>query len=224
MQRRRTMNIKFSFPNAPNFPKSVVCVSRFFSESDTPGILNCIHDNARFLVSRWGKEATDRVLDALRRDPLVTCESAGLVDVVHVHAIHEAIELLVRDTVPQALFGRDTLFLRDADGMSYGDIVRHIERIRRFLKIADAETLEVWAVMPGFETIIIAAAEYNRRDEDEVWLGNAWNELSEDGKCDVARALRDATGLAHISGTLNASRVEILKRLSAPCLEPKGQL
>jgi hypothetical protein len=213
------MNIKFNFPNAPSKP--TVCVPRFFSEFDTPGILNCIHENARFLVSRWGKEATDRVLDALRRDPIVSCDSAGLVDVVHVHAIHEAIELLVRDTVPQAVFGRDTLFLRDADGMSYGDIVRHIERIRRFLKIPDAETLEVWAVMPGFETIIIAATEYARRDDDEVWLGNAWNSLSEDGKRDVARALRDATRRGHLSDTLIASRMGILERLSAPfCSEP----
>lgn len=208
------MNIKFSFPNAPSMP--IVCIPRFFSECDTPGILNCIHDNARFLVSRWGKEATDRVLDACRRDPIVTCESAGLVDAVHVHAIHEAIELLVRDMVPQAVFGRDTLFLRDADGMSYSDIVRCIERIRRFLGIADAESLEVWAVMPVFSGIIIAFAEYGRRDDDETCLGNAWNALSEDGKCDVARALRNEYDLAHISCTLNESRLEILKRLSAP--------
>lgn len=217
------MNFTFHYPqtgaSAPH--RTIVCIPRFLGECDTPALLKCMHENARFLVQRWGKETTQRVLEECSRDPSVTCDSAGVLDGEHVHAVHEAVEILVRDTVPQAVFGGDSLFLRDADGLAYSDIVRCIERIQRFLGIADHVALEVWAVMPVFYGIILAGGEYGRRDDNETWLGNAWKGLSESGKRAVARALRDETDLAHISCTLSPPRLEVLKRLSAPfCGEP----
>jgi hypothetical protein len=204
-------------------------VPGFLRRDDYPDYLSCMRRNAQRLEAKWGADMTRQVLDTFSRcllislssrssrsegadSPLPTGESI-VIEAKCRHIINDILELVAYETVPNARFRGDGLFLHlylnDSDLPPKWQVAKWIESLQSCLGMGEHASLGVWPVMPVFAKIVMGRA-------DAGQLPEVWDRLSDEEKEDVAAALRNESALAQFSCTLIGENLSALNAIANP--------